>query len=107
MRTHVLKLQKYFCDAVYNGDKTFELRYNDRGFQKGDRVRFDAIDGDGMIDHPINDEEYEITYVLAGWGLQRNFVAFGIRNAWEPEPAKEMTTEQLSQTAKELLGMSN
>lgn len=107
MRTHVLKLQKDFCDAVYNGDKTFELRYNDRGFQKGDRVRFAAIDGDEWIDHPINNEEYEITYVLAGWGLQRNFVAFGIKKTWEPEPAKEMTTEELSRTASDLLGLSD
>lgn len=86
MRTHVLKLQKDFCDAVYNGEKTFELRYNDRGFQKGDRVRFAAIDGDEWIDHPINNEEYEITYVLAGWGLQ---------------------TEELSRTASDLLGLSD
>ena len=106
MRTHVLKLQKDFCDPVYTGEKTFELRYNDRGFQKGDRVRFAAIEGETWIDHPINDEEYEITYVLAGWGLQRNFVAFGLRNIKDPEPARELTPAELRQTAEEIERLS-
>lgn len=102
MKTHVLKLQKDFCDPVYTGEKTFELRYNDRGFQKGDRVRFDPMDGQDQIWHPILEELYEITYVIAGWGLQRNFVAFGIRNIKDPAPARELTPEELRQTAEEI-----
>lgn len=95
-RTHVLKLQKDFCDAVYNGEKLFELRYNDRGFQRGDLIRFVAMDGEEKIEHPINDREYVIIYVLAGWGLQRNFVALSI---WDTEVkaerVKRPTEEQI------------
>ena len=106
MRIHVLKLQKDFCDPVYTGEKTFELRYNDRGFQKGDRVRFVPMDGEVEYEHPISEEIYEITYVLSGWGLQRNFVAFGIRNIKDPEPARELTPAQLRQTAEEIERLS-
>lgn len=95
-RTHVLKLQKDFCDAVYNGEKLFELRYNDRGFQRGDLIRFVAMDGEEKIEHPINDCEYVITYVLAGWGLQRNFVALSIWDtAYEVKRYGRPTEEQI------------
>lgn len=42
--THELKILKSFADAVYSGDKTFEIRENDRGFQKGDKVIFKAVE---------------------------------------------------------------
>lgn len=96
VKTHVLKLQKDFCDAVYNGTKQFELRYNDRGFQRGDLIRFVAMDGEEKIEHPINNREYMITYVLAGWGLQRNFVALSIWDTeFKVERVKRPTEEQL------------
>ena len=84
MQTHVLKLQKEFCEAVYNGDKTFELRFNDRGFQKGDRIRFVSMDGKERAYHPIDNDIYEITYVLSGWGLKDMFVALSIENIAYP-----------------------
>lgn len=77
-RTHYLKLQKEFCDAVYDGDKNFEVRYNDRGFQKGDRIKFVAMDGKEHMDHPIEDLEYAIMYVLSGWGIEYGYVALAI-----------------------------
>ena len=78
---HELKIQQPFADAVVEGRKTFELRYNDRGFQVGDTIQFTAINGSYYTDsmHPINGREYEITYVLGGWGLNENWVALAIR----------------------------
>lgn len=78
---HDLKIQKPFADAVVEGRKTFELRYNDRGFQAGDTIRFTAMNRAYSADstHPINAREYEITYVLEGWGLKQNWVALAIR----------------------------
>lgn len=38
MTTHTLKTNQVYWDAVRNGDKTFEARRNDRGFQTGDRL---------------------------------------------------------------------
>lgn len=77
---HKLKIQRPFADAIISGDKNFEIRENDRGFQKGDTIKFICMDG--LITaayHIINDAEYEITYVLSGWGLEDSFVALGIK----------------------------
>ena len=82
---HELKLGWNFCDAVYSGRKTFELRKNDRGFQTGDRIRFTPIrfETNDAVDryppHPIQEKLYEITYILNGWGLNPDVVALSIR----------------------------
>ena len=47
MRVHDLKILNDFADSVVAGDKTFEIRENDRGFQKGDFIKFQAIDKTG------------------------------------------------------------
>ena len=78
-KIHELKIQEDFADAVYVGDKTFELRYNDRGYQKGDLIKFQAIDDiKSKTYHPINNLFYEITYVINGWGLKEEYVALAI-----------------------------
>ena len=33
---HNIKIRESFAEAVMRGDKTFEVRKNDRGYQKGD-----------------------------------------------------------------------
>lgn len=87
MKYHELKLQYDFCDAVLHGEKTFEIRLNDRGYQKGDRVKFIPVSNGGMFReyHAIAEKEYEITYVLNGWGLKDGYVAFSINEAKENE----------------------
>ena len=80
MKTHKIKLLLDFCDDVLSGDKPFEIRENDRGYQKGDRVVFQPYEpSDPFVKHPISDKVYEITYILNGWGLQNGYVVFGIR----------------------------
>ena len=88
VKTHYIKLLQDFADAIVTGEKTFEIRRNDRGYQRGDRVVFQAVEraADGEkypIQHEINNRMYEITYVLNGFGLVNGFVAFGIREAGE------------------------
>lgn len=86
---HELKIQEDFANAVYGGDKTFELRYNDRGYQKGDLIKFQAIDNiKCKTYHPINDLLYEITYVINGWGLKEEYVAFAIKEVTKNEQSK-------------------
>lgn len=87
---HELKLKLAFIKPIYNGEKTFEVRKNDRGFQKGDRIRFKAVDELGLhMRTKLDEMEFEITYVLSGWGLEPGFVAFGIKplppSLWRPE----------------------
>jgi len=78
--THTIKLKEGFCDAVLEGRKTFEIRYNDRGYQTGDLVRFSPVDSaDRIVQHRIADKLYEITYVLSGWGIPDDYVVFAIK----------------------------
>lgn len=81
--THEIKLLAAFADAVLSGEKTFEVRYNDRGYQKGDLIKFKVVDNCFLlgIPHPLNDKQYEITYIIRGcnWGLKDGYVVFSIR----------------------------
>ena len=77
---HKIKLNLEFCDAVLSGEKCFEIRENDRGYQKGDTVRFEPYSRlHPYPPHPIQDKTFCITYVINGWGLKNGFVAFGIK----------------------------
>ncbi len=78
-RIHNLKLDVEFCDAVLNGDKNFEIRINDRGFQKGDYIKFIPVRGSLSIAHEIAEAIFEITYVLNGHGLKEDFVCLAIK----------------------------
>ena len=76
---HEIKLLVTFADAVLDGRKNFEVRENDRGYQRGDTVRFIVVDKAGKrVEHPLETEEFVITYVLSGWGIKDGYVVFGI-----------------------------
>lgn len=77
--THKLKLNKEYADAVFSGDKSFEIRFNDRGYQKGDYIQFKVVDGIYVINHKLNDKMFVITYILHGWGLQENWCVLAIK----------------------------
>ncbi len=80
MKEHEIKLNHRFCDAVYNGVKTFEIRYDDRGYEVGDVVRFVPVDDSGNVtSHEIKYESYVITYILLDWGLSSGYIAFAIK----------------------------
>ena len=52
----------------------------DRRYQKGDLVRFSVVDRSTRIpvNHPLNECEFEITYVLSGWGIDPDYCVFSI-----------------------------
>ena len=79
--THKIKIDKAYADAVLSGEKPFEVRENDRDYQKGDLVKFQVMDGwFERPTHPLNDMTFEITYVLGSFvGLAPNYVAFAIK----------------------------
>lgn len=82
MTIHNLKLLEQFADAVASGEKNFEIRINDRGFQKGDLVQFHVVALDPphvAKEHPVNDMYFEITYVLTGFEISKDYCVFGIR----------------------------
>lgn len=81
-KIHILNLRAEFADAVENGTKNFEIRENDRGFQKGDLVQFRVVTALGnhiSMYMELEEKLYKITYVISGWGLKNGYVAFGIK----------------------------
>lgn len=82
--THELKIQKQWADAKLAGEKPFEIRRNDRGFQKGDVVNYRVIDpktgesyagADGP--HPLEKLSFRVTYVREGAdGLEHGYCVF-------------------------------
>lgn len=80
--THSLYISECFAEPVLNGEKSFEVRFNNgRGFQKGDKVQFTVVDDINIpiMFHPLNKETFVITYVLSGYGLKEDYVVFGIK----------------------------
>lgn len=82
---HRLKLNVAYADAVLSGEKSFEIRYNDRGYKKGDLVMFNVVEGENCesVMHPLNEKVYEITYLLEGWGLKDGWCVFSIKEKKE------------------------
>jgi Domain of unknown function (DUF3850) len=81
MQTHDLKTAPNYFDAVACGEKPFEVRRDDRGFQKGDRLllRRYEIAGRGYTGEQIT---AKVTYVLTGGqlGIESGFVVMGLSN---------------------------
>lgn len=80
---HELKILSSFVNPILDGEKTFEIRENDRGFQKGDRVQFKVVSDDwtrrnSSVVNELEHKVFKITYVINGWGLKNGFVVFGI-----------------------------
>ena len=89
MQTHELKTLPVYWDAVKRGEKTFEVRRDDRGFQKGDMVELIRHDGRyvcplGGINLDADVDQYDratrivrrIRWVLTGgqFGIEPGYV---------------------------------
>ena len=79
-KQHTIKILNFYADDIVSGDKRFEIRKNDRAYQRGDTVKFLCVDDNGNVKpHNIDEREYVITYVLNGWGLENGYVVFGFQ----------------------------
>ena len=101
MKVHEIKLSKDYCDEVYSGEKTFEVRKNDRGYQKGDHISFNPVDRlYGKVYHPVSEKEYEITYVHSGLGLEKDYVVLGIKDISGATVAENTPIEAIGMTLR-------
>lgn len=75
---HDLKIERPYFEAVKDGRKTFEIRYNDRGFQAGDTVWLREY-GAYYTGRTLY---ADIGYVL-GYQMQDGYVAFSLLNVRE------------------------
>lgn len=90
---HILKTWANYWDAVDRGEKTFEVRRDDRGFQKGDVLVLRRMverspnvwvedRSDYSCKSPI-DLRRKITFILTGGqlGIEPGFVVMGLKKA--------------------------
>lgn len=81
--THKLKIKEDFANAILACEKRFEIRKNDRGFQRGDLIEFVVVDDKGVAHHhEIDMHLYQINYVMNGYGLKNGYVVFGIEDVF-------------------------
>jgi ParB family chromosome partitioning protein len=85
MKTHTIKIKLDYAMDILFGNKTFEIRKNDRDYQVGDYVHFVPIDNNGIryVGCSIENKTYQITYILRDFGLQYGYIAFSIREVEE------------------------
>ena len=87
---HKLKIEKPYLEAKLNGDKLFEIRFDDRGYQKGDIVEYMLYEGS-----KIKRYRFEITYVTA-FRQQSGWVVFGerpVKDCIKPEDNTKIQEE--------------
>jgi len=72
---HYLKTEKQYFDAVVSGEKTFEVRINDRHFEVGDEIYLTNLETNQTIG------TFEITYLFQNgeYGLKKGYCIFSIR----------------------------
>ena len=61
MKTHELKIMPEYFRAIECGEKTFEVRFNDRDFAKGDMLILREHDGENYSGRTMS---AEVTYLL-------------------------------------------
>jgi hypothetical protein len=90
---HKLKTWSRYWDAVAAGEKTFEVRRNDRAFQTGDILVLEKFDPDlrgydfdyGQTPPRVRAIRKRITYLLQGgqFGIEPGYCVLGLG---EPQP---------------------
>lgn len=89
-QVHELKTWDVYFDAIERSEKTFEVRRDDRGFQKGDTLRLIRMkkhrDGSWIEHRRPHDNsritvERKITYILTGgqFGIEPGYVVLGLK----------------------------
>lgn len=76
-KVHELKINTEYAIVVARGEKTFEIRKNDRDFKEGDVLIMREFENGEYLDIAI---VAEVTYILEEFeGLQDGYVVLGIK----------------------------
>lgn len=84
MKLHILKIKEEYYSDVIAGEKTFELRKNDRDYQVGDLIHF--VDVNGYDFGYYKDNVFKIEYILKDvpeYGLDKSYCILGIKRLTE------------------------
>ena len=75
MTEHEIKIQSTYFIAVARGEKTFEVRYNDRGYQKGDMVTLAEVNNVGQ---PTGQRIKKKIGFVTGFEQKESWVVFSL-----------------------------
>lgn len=81
---HDLKCWPYYFNEVLSGNKTFEVRFNDRDFKEGDTLVLHEFNPDLHSYSGRVSKKYEIVFILElnkYLNDKKNYVVFSIRLA--------------------------
>jgi hypothetical protein len=79
MTVHELKTDPVIWDAIDRGEKTFEVRRNDRYFQRGDTVRlYRSAEGAGWKSAQFLDFRVGWTLMGGQYGIEPGFIVFSL-----------------------------
>jgi hypothetical protein len=102
MTMHELKCWPEYFAAVLSGEKTFDVRKNDRGFVVGDvlHLREWSVDAGYTGRETIR----RVSYVLSGGtcGVMDGYVVLGLHCRQHPEPERTATMSETTATAKNI-----
>lgn len=75
---HELKILPPYYEAVISGNKTFEIRLDDRGFQKGDKVILREINKGITLDTYTGRECIATIGYVTSYEQQNGYVVFSL-----------------------------
>lgn len=80
METHRLKTWTEYYKSILSGEKTFEVRKNDRGFKTGDILLLNEWDN-STSKYTGSQTAVQITYMLNGgqFGIESGYCVLGIK----------------------------
>ena len=114
IQLHNIKIELRFADAKLDGDKPFEIRINDKYYQKGDLVMYSVVTNREqygsplpLTNHPLNNRVFEITYVYMGPGVETGYVVFAeqdVTQDYENKTGKFENLKKLDWSKKESNG---
>lgn len=94
---HEIKIQKDYADRIIDGVKKFEVRKNDRDYQRGDYLKFIVMDGIWEEPtHKLTGTEWKIIYIHTGLGMQPDYVILGIERIVDTDNKEELNKPAIS-----------
>ena len=108
--THDLKTDTKVFQDVLDGNKTFEIRFNDRDFQVGDSVLLketqftgEQIESGQPLIFTGREIHKRISYLLSGYGLQVGWVILGIAD----EAGQQSRQAEIDALKSEAINVNN
>lgn len=74
---HIIKIKKCYHERILLGQKTFEVRKNDRDYQVGDELEF--RDAEPVQPSPLRGPNVKVIYMHHELGMDLNYVVLGIQ----------------------------